>query len=149
MKRLSSGLTLFWKLFPVLLAAPFAIGAARLLWEWLLGTRHIFAGVNPFGILIFVPLLAWAFYMLAPLKRVYLESGALRVSNYVREVVIPLAAVEHVSQPDLSSHRRITITLRVPSEFGDRIVFMPRFFFASQAAEEIRNGAALSKAEAA
>lgn len=61
-------------------------------------------------------------------KSVYLAGGTLYVSNYLKKVEIPLSDVKEVKasswwgwQP-----RTITMTLKSKSEFGDRIVFVPR-----------------------
>src|SRR5262249_30888695 len=59
-------------------------------------------------------------------KRVRMDERTLRVSNYLREVEVPLDEVERVHEnPWLKSHP-VTIRLRRPTVFGDRVVFMPR-----------------------
>lgn len=135
---------MFWKSFPVLLTAPFVIGAVRLFWEWLTlpgGAKSPFADLNP---LVFVfPILVGtvAFRVLGGLKRVFLKGDRLAVSNYLKEIEIPLSDVERVSGPENSSHRRIAIQLRTPSSFGDEIVFMPPLFGAREAADALRSRA--------
>ena len=64
------------------------------------------------------------------LKRVEIESGNLYVSNYVREITIPLTDVEHVTEVGWINIQPVTIHLRRATDFGDKITFMPkaRFF---------------------
>ena len=61
-------------------------------------------------------------------KSVYLAGSTLYVSNYLKKVKIPLSEVKEIKasswwgwQP-----RTVTMTLKARSEFGDRIVFVPR-----------------------
>ncbi len=76
-------------------------------------------------------------------KSVYLKNDALSVSNYLRKIEIPLSNIESVKasswwgwQP-----RTITVRLKFPSEFGEKIVFVPRGggFGADEAADELRH----------
>ncbi len=135
---------MFWKLFPVAWVSPFLIGAIRLFWEWLTlpgGAKSPFADFNP--LILLFPILGgtFAFWMLGGLKRVFLKGDSLLVSNYLKEVEIPLSDVEHVSGPENSSHRRIAIHLRSPSAFGNKIVFMPPLFGAREVADELKRWA--------
>ena len=61
------------------------------------------------------------------LKRVVLDDTALLVSNYRQELTIPLQDVERVSELRWVNIHPVTIHLLRPSEFGDRIVFIPTF----------------------
>src|ERR1044071_2276971 len=79
-------------------------------------------------------------------KSVYLKGDSLSISNYLKRVEIPLSNVDSVEasswwgwQP-----RTITLYLKTSSEFGDRIVFVPRLggMEAGEIAEELRNLAA-------
>jgi len=76
--------------------------------------------------------------MLAPLKRIYIDNDFLYVSNYLREIKIPLSEVRNVDEPDFSSHRRVLIWLHSPTEFGNKIVFMPPLFRAKETVERLR-----------
>jgi hypothetical protein len=141
-RRLSSAGTLFWKLFPVIWISPFVIGLIQLIWEWLtlpVDAKSPFADFNP--LILLFPILggAFGFWMLGGLKSVYLNSNSLLVSNYLKRIEIPLSNIEDVSRPENSSHQRITIYLRSPSEFGDKIVFMPPLFMGHEIVEKLRN----------
>jgi hypothetical protein len=125
----------------VVWVAPFVIGAARLMWEWLIlpgGAKSPFADFNPLVVLFLVSGGTFAFWMLGGLKRVFLKGDSLLVSDYLKEVEIPLSNVGHISGPENSSHRRIAIHLHTPSAFGDKIVFMPPLFMAREIADELR-----------
>jgi hypothetical protein len=71
-------------------------------------------------------------------KRLAVEGDTLYVSNYLKEVRIPLADVEKIDGPDLTSARAITLTLRCRSEFGGRVRFTPKLFEAKEIADELR-----------
>ena len=51
-------------------------------------------------------------------------NGVLYVSNYRREIAIPLSHIANVTESYWTDPRRIKITLDKPSEFGDKIVFL-------------------------
>lgn len=60
------------------------------------------------------------------LKRVRIDGTWLYVSNYVREIRIPLEAIANVTENRWLNIHPVTIHLRSVSEFGDRIIFMPK-----------------------
>ena len=64
------------------------------------------------------------------LKRVCLDSTQLRVSNYRREISIPLTLIADVTQNRWLNLHPITIHFRGPTEFGQAVTFIPtvRFF---------------------
>jgi len=57
------------------------------------------------------------------LKRVRVDYQNLYVSNYFKEISIPLSEILDVRQTRWANP--ICIQLRSPSEFGDKILFMP------------------------
>jgi len=63
-------------------------------------------------------------------KRVFLDENEFVISNYRRTIRVPLRDVERVSSSALLNPELIWLHLRRPTEFGNRIVFMPkqRFF---------------------
>src|SRR4030095_3388608 len=66
-----------------------------------------------------------------PLKRVSLGSEFLFVSNYIKEIRIPLSKVDYVEASSgwwgWPSHR-VVIMLEDLSEFGDKILIIPGFY---------------------
>jgi hypothetical protein len=64
-----------------------------------------------------------------PLKKVSLGEGSLRVSNFWREIEVPLSEVESVEAVGYGLIRwtlpGIVVELKAPSAFGRRIRFIP------------------------
>jgi len=69
--------------------------------------------------------LAWVTYRTATFKRVTLTDDALFVSNFRREIVVPLRDVAHVKQ-SLVEAGLVVIDLAHDSYFGRRIHFLAR-----------------------
>lgn len=67
------------------------------------------------------------------LKVVNVDEQFLYVSNYLREITIPLADIYDVTENIWLNTHPVTIHLKSRTEFGHRIVFMPktRFLFFS------------------
>ena len=136
--------TPFWKLFPVLWVSPFVIGAIQLVWEWITlpdGAASPFASFNPLVVLLPVLGGAFAFWMLGGLKTVHLTDKSVLVSNFLKEIEIPVSTIDHVFRPENSSHQRIAVYFRTPSVFGSKIVFMPPLFKAREVADQLRESA--------
>jgi hypothetical protein len=64
------------------------------------------------------------------LKVVSVDERLLYVSNYLEEISIPFSQICDVTENRWTSGHPVTIHLSSPSEFGDKIVFLPkaRFF---------------------
>ena len=62
----------------------------------------------------------------ANLKYVSVDDDFLYVSNYFKETVIPLSDIYDVTENIWFNHHPVTIHFKSPSEFGDKIVFMPK-----------------------
>lgn len=64
------------------------------------------------------------------LKEVSVDEEYLYVSNYLKEIAIPLSEILDVTENRWVNLHPVTIHLKSSSEFGDKIVFMPttRFF---------------------
>lgn len=73
---------------------------------------------------LIVPLLLWQFIKI---KTVEIDEDYLYVSNYLKEARIPLADVYDVTNTPWLQPDYITLHLHRPSEFGDRIVFIPPY----------------------
>lgn len=61
---------------------------------------------------------------LRPLRRVTLDDESLLVSNYVREIRVPLKNLSSVRERRTTVGREITLNLREPTEMGTTIVFV-------------------------
>lgn len=66
------------------------------------------------------------YWACARLKRVRIKDSAIYVSNYLKEIRIPFDAVADVTENRWINIHPVTIHLRSASEFGDRIIFMPK-----------------------
>jgi hypothetical protein len=60
------------------------------------------------------------------LKRVDLDEDALYISNYLREVRVPLRDIEEVTENRWINIRPVTVEFRRDTDFGPRITFMPK-----------------------
>jgi len=93
-------------------------------------------------------------WLCVPLKKVRVEGDNLSISNYQKEIMVPLALVDRVSEIRWINIHPVTIYFRSATDFGDKIVFMPKARFAlgfsshrslpelTQMADAARRGAA-------
>jgi hypothetical protein len=79
------------------------------------------------------------------LKRVSLNEGCLLVSNYAREIKIPLLNIETVKGISHGYWTSVTVRLKEASEFGVKIMFIPGFYYKDVVAE-LENAVAEVKA---
>ena len=86
--------------------------------------------VDPFAKVFF--LFAWVvgsafiYWSSIRLKEVRVDDNFLYVSNYLKEVAIPLSDIYDVTENRWINIHPVTIHLKSPSEFGDKIIFMPK-----------------------
>ena len=120
-RQISSELTAFWKyLFPVLwipLIGFGAIAAASL------------AKTKPGWILFVIGWIIASGYVIwfaRRLKFVSIDEDFVYVSQFRKQVQIPLAHIEGVKELFSSRPKLIALTLKQPSDFGEQIVFLPR-----------------------
>lgn len=85
-----------------------------------------------------VVICAYWLWTVLPIKRVLLDAANQRlyVSNYRREIVVPLSDIAHVTEFTWHDPRRITLHLRTPCEFGDSIAFLATYQFGGWLAGE-------------
>ena len=60
------------------------------------------------------------------IKRVSLGDGKLYISNYLRQITVSCDLIERATENCWLSINPVTIHLRQATEFGDRIVFLPK-----------------------
>ena len=60
------------------------------------------------------------------LKRVEIDDHWLYISNFLREIRVSLLDIEEVSENRWINIRPITVEFRRDTEFGPRIIFMPK-----------------------
>jgi hypothetical protein len=66
------------------------------------------------------------FWCCMRLKRVELDDDSLHISNYLREVRVPLRDIEEITENRWINIRPVTLEFRRDTEFGPRITFMPK-----------------------
>ncbi|MGP0092592.1 MAG: hypothetical protein ACLPKB_22015 [Xanthobacteraceae bacterium] len=127
-RTISSGQTIFVKfIFPVIWIGGFGLGTLAL---WL-APMHARGGAPP-PEMKWVFLAVWTFgtafilWLSAGLKRVCLDEATIYISNYVREISVPLNLIEDVTENRWINIRPVTIKFRHPTDFGDKVTFMPR-----------------------
>jgi len=128
-RRLSSKWTLFHKvIFPVWWIGLFGVGTVLLFLapSDKRGDLHSM----PWIFLVITLAGSWLILTLAlPLKHVDVGPASFFVSDRSREIEIPFTAVARVTGSRFVNPPRITLHLRQPCEFGDRIVFLPPLRF--------------------
>jgi hypothetical protein len=128
-RRLSSAATFVMKMiFPVVWLLGFGAGTLGL-WLGVIpiaegsvfpqASKWIFLGFFGFGVATLVQ-------TCLPLKRVRLTQDALLVSNYWRELHIPLRDVYEVTEKRWLNVCLVAVHVRHPIAFGRRVVFLPK-----------------------
>ncbi|CAN5501228.1 hypothetical protein BH10ACI2_BH10ACI2_25770 [soil metagenome] len=79
--------------------------------------------IFPIGVVGFFTLVAGT---LRPVRKVSVDDEDLYISNYLKEVSVPLSQILNVTDSGWATGHRISIYLRSPSEFGQKIDFLPR-----------------------
>lgn len=131
-RLLSSRLTFFYKfVFPLLFVAWIVwLGA------FLFAGRGVGMGQVPSGFLLLVALIAavnfiWMGWLTLRSHRVEADAENFYVSNFGKEIVIPRSDLYEATEMRWFQPYWITLRLRRPSEFGDRIMFIPPWRFGS------------------
>ena len=127
-RRLSSLQTPLLKVFfPVLWIGGWGVGTAAMFltvdWNFEAPPRWLF-------LLMWVAGAAFIYWSCVRLKVVRVDGDSLYVSNYLKEISIPLSDVRDVTENVWVNIHPVTIHLRSPSAFGDKIRFMPKVRFA-------------------
>ena len=128
LRTISSRQTFFVKFVqPIVWIGGFGIGVVAASFAAIVGTlpaplAWLFLAVWALGTIIFMRLLA-------PLKKVSIAGNSLVISNYRREITVPLAEIDGVTQNRWLNFHPVTIRLRHDTEFGRTITFMPKARF--------------------
>jgi hypothetical protein len=147
---LSSAQTLLMKaVFPAFWIGMFGIGTLMM---WFGTQRSSAEG----GLPAFAPWLmglvwlagsAFLLRFCARLKRVRADDEFLYLSNYLREVRVPLKSIDAVTEIRWINIHPVTVHFRVPTAFGRSITFMPRVRVFGQGShpvvDELRGAAGL------
>jgi len=81
------------------------------------------------------------------LKRVRMDDRALYISNYSKEIVVPLGNVAEVTENRWINIHPVSLVFHAETEFGSRIVFMPKvrwfaFWSSHPVVEDVRKAVA-------
>jgi len=116
---------------PVVVILVFDVAALALWWdpnEWpMMGALH--ASSDPIRwvfAVVGIVLTLGSLWFGAPLKMVRIDDEALYLSNYRREIRVPLAELESVGGTNWSISQVVTLGFRSETAFGRTIVFMPK-----------------------
>ncbi|WP_422362113.1 hypothetical protein [Reichenbachiella sp.] len=136
-KRLSTSMTFFWKyIFSSIWLGGFGIGTIAAIFT--LGAE---------GLLFLIGLIfgyAMIYYGCLRAKNVHIDDNYLYVSNYRKNIQIPLDNIKNVSDNIMFSPRPIFIEFNNQTEFGKKIMFIgytEMFLFCSThpAVKEVKN----------
>ena len=95
---------------------------------WVLVASFIDAATAKYEIFLGVALLGTCllFWHCSRLRKVILDRDTLVISNYSREVSVPLTSVSQVKGSRWSKTKDIIITFDHDIGFGDKIIFVPK-----------------------
>ena len=91
---------------------------------------------------------AFIYWSCIRLKKVSVDDHYLYVSNYLKEISVPLSHITAVTEHRWINSHPVTVYFQFSTEFGDRIVFMPKtrwfaFFSSHPVVGELRRLAEL------
>lgn len=97
--------------------------------------------------------IAFLYWTSMRLKAVNIDDEFLYVSNYLKEISIPLSNIDDVTENRWINIHPVKIHLKSPSEFGDKIIFMPKvrvfsFFSSHPVVAELQELARVKSTEA-
>lgn len=121
LRRISSSWTLYHKVALPVIAVVMLTGFARAMWGTALsdGASFFLAFAT-----IFVGIIGYHLWNAFRIKRVRADSRNLYVSNYFKETTIPLSEIADVTEIVWIEPRIVTIHLKSPSEFGQKVAFL-------------------------
>jgi hypothetical protein len=117
-KVISSGMTVVFKIiFPVVWIGMFAFG-----------TVALFQTGQPAKWAFLAVLVAGSAFLLwccVPLKRIELDGRALRISNFVKTIVVDVGDINRISENTIINIHPVWLHFRSPTAFGNKVMFMP------------------------
>lgn len=86
-------------------------------------------------LIIFLLIIAFTFWFSIKMKKVSIDRQNLYISNYIKEISIPISDIYDVTEIVWVNGNPVFIHLKKPTEFGSKILFMPKLrlfaFFSS------------------
>jgi hypothetical protein len=134
-------------IFPPLWIGLFGFGALGSLFA-----QRADQGASLALFLVWIAGSAFIYWSCIRLKRVSVDDHFLYVSNYLKEISIPLSDISGVTEFAWINSHPVTIHLKFATEFGDKIVFMPKtrwlaFFSSHPVVGELKELARLNGAD--
>jgi len=123
MRQISSRFTFFYKF---ILPWWFVLGLIDLLWR----QRTMFALPNSetgYIAVMLVGFSVWMIWLGWPLQKVSIFGDKLYVSNFRKEIAIPISEIVDVRGNIWVDPQRVTIYLRNETEFGSKIRFLAKY----------------------
>jgi len=85
--------------------------------------------MKPLALLFALLFIGFPLFLSARLKRVYLDNDILYISNYFKEIVVPIANVKDIEEYPGPRLKPTKIYFREATGFGTEIQFIPRDTF--------------------
>ena len=126
MQRVSSNLTLFFKLFVPTFWIVFFGAVTIALWV----NQDILSGnvngqaVRIGALFFYLSGLAMYYFTLLPLKRVEMDEHFVYVTNYFRNYRYPWHNIESITESNLFTFKVVSIRLKTPGNFGKQLRFI-------------------------
>lgn len=132
-QRLSSLQTFLMKIIlPIIWITSFGIGVINSFIGKDMGSDM---PPKTFFLIFWILGIAFLYWICIRLKTVSVDGNFLYVSNYIKEISIPLSDISDVTENRWINIHPVKIHLKTPSEFGETIIFMPKIrlfaFFSS------------------
>jgi hypothetical protein len=128
-RTLSSAMTFLMKfIFPTLWISIFGYGTLALWTTLLQGHDNQAPPVGMKGVFLLMWVAGTLFILkfCAGLKCIKADNRNLYISNYLREITVPLTLIENVTEIRWINIHPVTIHFRGDTEFGQRVTFMPQ-----------------------
>lgn len=135
--RLSTSLTFIWKyLYTGFFILSFGLGTILAIMEG--------GDVALIMVILFTGITYFLYFRLGRAKKVFMDSEYLYISNFFKEIKVPLKEISDVKDDSWSQLRPIVVHFKEETEFGDRIMFLGRmeaflFFSDHPAANKLRS----------
>ena len=121
-KAISSSLTFFYKC----ILSTLWIGLFGLATFTQIGSRNI---EGMLFLIVWVAGTLFIYWGCIRLKHVKINQENIYISNYFKTIAVPLSEIKQLSENCFINIHPIWITFHNPTDFGQKIMFMPKFSF--------------------
>ena len=129
-KLLSSFMTFFLKFIftGILILTSLMLMSTLIIWP-ILSHQVIFLPTVIFALVFSSIALSWCYMVTIPLKKVSVDERNLYISNYFKEIAVPLSEIDRVEELNEFRAKLILIHLKSTTKFGQEIKFLPQTEF--------------------